>query len=94
MMLVPNIEIRVLPMNAETPDSDIIIKCVDGLNISLLINNVGVHNSIPTNTEDMTTDEVNKIISVNCNFQVNLTSMLIPILKKNSSPHFLRRPKI
>ena len=85
-ILAPNVEIRILPMDAETPDYDIIIKCVDGLNISLLINNVGVHNSIPTNTEDMTADEVNKIISVNCNFQVNLTAMLIPILKKNSFP--------
>jgi 17beta-estradiol 17-dehydrogenase / very-long-chain 3-oxoacyl-CoA reductase len=78
-------QVQTLSMDASTPDFPAIQKSLNGLNVALLINNVGVHNHIPTSVDDMDLTEINRIVSVNCTFQVQLTSMIIPLLKQTSS---------
>jgi 17beta-estradiol 17-dehydrogenase / very-long-chain 3-oxoacyl-CoA reductase len=76
------IHVRVIVCDASDPDYESVMNGLRDIgSISLLFNNVGVHNDIPTNVEDMSPEECNRIISVNCNFQVHLTSLLIPKLK-------------
>jgi len=83
--LAPDVSIRTLSLDAATLEYMSVEKCIKDLNVSLLVNNVGVHNPIPTNTEDMDLFEVNRIVSVNCTFQVQLTTLIIPQLKKTAS---------
>ena len=81
-LLNSNANIRIVTCDAADPDYPSLMKDFQAIeSISMLFNNVGVHNDIPTNIEDMTKDEVNRIIAVNCNFQVQFTSMLVPKLK-------------
>ena len=79
----PSIEIRIVSLDAEkfSDLSPILDTIKDIKKVSFLINNVGVHNTIPTTVEDMKFDEVQRIIHVNCNFQVQLTAAMIPHLK-------------
>ena len=80
-LLNPEVDVRIVTCDAAAPDLPSLMKSLQDIeSFSMLFNNVGVHNDIPTNTEDMSADEVNRIISVNCNFQVQFTSLLIPKL--------------
>eukprot|EP00597_Dinobryon_sp_UTEXLB2267_P006867 CAMPEP_0170085646 /NCGR_PEP_ID=MMETSP0019_2-20121128/20477_1 /TAXON_ID=98059 /ORGANISM="Dinobryon sp., Strain UTEXLB2267" /LENGTH=219 /DNA_ID=CAMNT_0010302211 /DNA_START=332 /DNA_END=991 /DNA_ORIENTATION=- len=88
MALKPGVLVRTISCDCSSPNFDSLRRSLQDLNISMVFNNVGVHNDIPTNTEDMSLDEVNRIITVNCNFQVHFTSLLIPILKKST----IKRP--
>lgn len=78
----PGIEIRVVSADAESGNVESIVESVRGLDISLLINNVGVHNEVPSDTDDLTGQEIKRIIGVNCTFQVLLTSAVVPQLKQ------------
>ena len=51
----------------------------------MLINNVGVHNDIPANIQDMLPQDAERIITVNCLFHHQLTALMIPIMKKIST---------
>lgn len=79
----PSVSVLTVSCDAASANYDVLRQSLDGLDVSLLVNNVGVHNDIPTNVEDLSREEIDRIISVNCNFQVNLTSLLIPQLKKH-----------
>ena len=51
------------------------------LSVSILINNVSVHNDIPANIEDMLPGDAERILTVNCLFQIELTALMVPLLK-------------
>ena len=76
------VEVRVISCDAAAPNYAAVMKSLEDLDISLLVNNVGVHNDIPSNVEDMSPLEICRIIQVNCSFQVSLTSMLLPQLRR------------
>ena len=79
----PGIEVRTISCDAEKcTDFEQIKSVIQDLPISMLINNVGVVNDLPTNVVDMSSEEIDRIISVNCAFQVKLTSFMIPYLHK------------
>lgn len=81
-LLSPEVNVRVVKCDASSPDyTSLMLSLQDIDNISMVFNNVGIHNNIPTNIEDMSLEETSRIISVNCNFQVHFTSLLIPKLK-------------
>lgn len=82
-LINPAASVLTMSCDAASPNFDKIRQELQGLEVSLLVNNVGVHNDIPTNVEDLSSAEVDRIISVNCNFQVNFTSLLIPQLKSH-----------
>jgi short-subunit dehydrogenase len=66
---------------ATSEEYEQLFRFMDGKDISILINNVGVHNDIPQYVDEMSSEEVNRIIAVNCTYQVVLTSKVIPLLK-------------
>lgn len=85
----PEIQTRIISADAGSCCVDAVVREIQDLDVSLLVNNVGVHNEIPANTEDLSTEEVKRIIDVNCTFQVLLTSAVLPRLKefaRNRSP--------
>lgn len=77
------IETREISFDAES-DIDVsrIEEDICDLPISLLFNNVGVHNEVPTSIEDMEGEEIKRIVTVNCIFQAKLASAVIPLMKK------------
>jgi len=86
MLLTTDIKVRTIAIDAAAPNYQLLHESIQGLNISLLVNNVGVHNEVPANTEDLELNEIFRIISVNCTFHVQLTSKVIPFLKKRNPP--------
>lgn len=59
-------------------------KAVEDLHLRVLVNNVGINTSIPMALEDASTKEVRRVIEVNCIFSTELTSLLIPQLKRTA----------
>lgn len=81
----PSIEVRVVSLEAEgNVDFTAVTTVIRDLNVSLLFNNVGVHNHIPTNVVDMDHQDIRRIVDVNCTFQVQLTSVVIPQMKHHA----------
>jgi len=79
----PDIDTRTVSFDAgQVANLDPIRTAIQGLAVSLLFNNVGVQNIIPTNVEDMDAGEVSNIVSTNCTFQAQLTSLVIPQLRQ------------
>jgi len=79
----PGIEVRILSLDAENPgDMSVVFNTIRDLNVSLLFNNVGVHNHIPTDVADMKPHEVRRLVDVNCTFQVQLTALVLPQMKQ------------
>lgn len=81
-----DVSVHIISCDCASPDYNFLFNLLQDLDISILVNNVGVHNDIPTNVSDMNSSEIERIISVNCLFQVQFTSLLIPILKRRASP--------
>lgn len=80
----PGTDVLIFPMDASAAKSsqfDDLLMLIRKKPVSILINNVGVHNDIPSYVEDMSDEELKRIIAVNCTFQVEITSKLIPNLK-------------
>jgi 17beta-estradiol 17-dehydrogenase / very-long-chain 3-oxoacyl-CoA reductase len=79
----PEIQTREVSMNAEnTSDFSVLSKEIADLDVSFLVNNVGVHNHVPTTVEDMEAREVQRIVHVNCTFQVQLTAAVVPHMRR------------
>jgi 17beta-estradiol 17-dehydrogenase / very-long-chain 3-oxoacyl-CoA reductase len=69
----------------EKADWPRLIKQVEGLNITILINNVGSSRPCPFNSLEAATDEqIETVIRVNTIFPTQLTRNLLPTLLKNS----------
>jgi 17beta-estradiol 17-dehydrogenase / very-long-chain 3-oxoacyl-CoA reductase len=78
----PDIRVILICADAAAPDFDSLYTLLKDLDISLLINNIGIHNHVPANTDELTFAEIDGIIGVNCAFTVKFTAAVIPILKK------------
>jgi 17beta-estradiol 17-dehydrogenase / very-long-chain 3-oxoacyl-CoA reductase len=76
------VDVRTVSVDAECSNIGEITGAARDLDVSILVNNVGVHNEVPANTEDLPASEIRRIVEVNCSFQVLLTSALIPRLKE------------
>jgi 17beta-estradiol 17-dehydrogenase / very-long-chain 3-oxoacyl-CoA reductase len=65
-----------------------VVDGVQGLNVTMLINNVGVNTDggFPAELSDHSEQEVENMVRVNCLFTTLLTRAFVPILKKNVSP--------
>jgi len=63
----------------------LIQQAVQDLDVSILINNVGVSLNIPAEHSELTEDEVTHLINVNCLFTSQITRVLIPILRQRKS---------
>lgn len=69
---------------AQKADWPVLMKTIEGLNITVLINNIGVSNLIPMNSFECATDEqVETIIRVNTIFPTQITRNILPTLIKN-----------
>ena len=82
------VETRIVSIDAGNPASisqTSFQSIVEPLHVSMLINNVGIHNDIPANIEDMLPNDAERIITVNCLFHQQLTALMIPLLKKTST---------
>lgn len=64
---------------------DHIIKECDGLDLSLLVNNVGVNHG-PRRLDQIHPDKIKEIITVNCTYPTLLTRALLPKLIEHQGP--------
>ena len=81
------IEVKSFSMDASNADENIYNEFksfIESDFIAILVNNVGVHNEIPTNVADMKSNDIRRIINVNCTFQVEFTSLIIPKLRQTA----------
>jgi 17beta-estradiol 17-dehydrogenase / very-long-chain 3-oxoacyl-CoA reductase len=94
MSTYPEIKVIWISLDATNPAADFgtLMKTISQYPISVLVNNVGVHNHLPANTDDLPLEEISRIIRVNCIFQVQLTSLVIPLMKE--SRIFQTQPRI
>lgn len=56
------------------------VQGLQGLAVSVLVNNVGVNTEFPAELVQHTEDEIDSIIRVNCSFTTKLTRAVIPVL--------------
>ena len=77
----PKISTKTLAMDfALNKDSDYnsLKKLTDGLDVSILINNVGLSHSIPVPFVETPKQEMNDIIMINCMATLRVTQLLVP----------------
>ncbi|KAK3208928.1 hypothetical protein GRF29_69g135262 [Pseudopithomyces chartarum] len=77
----PKISTKTLAMDfAQNKDSDYaaLRKLIDGLDIGILINNVGQSHSIPVPFVETTAEEMNNIITINCMATLKVTQTIAP----------------
>jgi 17beta-estradiol 17-dehydrogenase / very-long-chain 3-oxoacyl-CoA reductase len=81
-----NIEVRVVACDCSVDDMgrtyEPIISATKGINVTMLINNVGVasDNSDPCQLEKQSGTTISRIIGVNCTFLAKITAIMIPII--------------
>lgn len=63
-------------------DYERLAKMVDGLDVGILINNVGQSHSIPVSFLDTTPEELQSIVTINCLGTLKTTKIVAPILAK------------
>lgn len=83
-----DIEVKVFSMDAANTNEDVLNdfkSFIESDFISILINNVGTHNELPTNVVDMELSEIRRIVNVNILFTVEFTSLLIPKLRQTAA---------
>jgi 17beta-estradiol 17-dehydrogenase / very-long-chain 3-oxoacyl-CoA reductase len=79
------IQVKVLAMDfSKNNDSDYqqLQKLVQGLDVAILINNVGFSHSIPVPFLETTKEELENIISVNCVGTLKATQAVAPVMQK------------
>ncbi|PSN69174.1 NAD(P)-binding protein [Corynespora cassiicola Philippines] len=77
----PKISTKTLSMDfAQNKDSDYaaLKKLVEGLDISILVNNVGLSHSIPVPFTETSAQEMNDIIVINCMATLRVTQLVTP----------------
>jgi 17beta-estradiol 17-dehydrogenase / very-long-chain 3-oxoacyl-CoA reductase len=62
-----------------------IVDEVKNLDVSVLVNNVGVNTTYPTALVETTPEEINSMINVNITFTTHFTQAMIPVLSKRKS---------
>lgn len=66
-------------------DYDALRELVQGLDVGILINNVGQSHNIPVSFLDTPADELQSIITINCIGTLKVTQVVAPILKQRKS---------
>lgn len=66
-------------------DYDALSELVKGLDVGILINNVGQSHSIPVSFLETPRDELQSIITINCLGTLKVTQVVAPILKQRKS---------
>lgn len=80
-----SVQVKYLAMDvAENDDEDYeaLAELVRGLDVGILLNNVGMSHSIPVSFLDTTTEELQSIININCVATLRITQVVAPILKQ------------
>lgn len=80
-----SIQVKILAMDfAEDDDEDYdaLAKLIKGLDVGILINNVGQSHSIPVSFLDTTNEELQNIVTINCLGTLKVTKVVAPILKQ------------
>lgn len=80
-----SIKVKILAMDfAEDDDEDYdaLAKLIKGLDVGILINNVGQSHSIPVSFLDTTNEELQNIVTINCLGTLKVTKVVAPILKE------------
>ncbi|CEJ89994.1 Putative Very-long-chain 3-oxoacyl-CoA reductase [[Torrubiella] hemipterigena] len=80
-----SIKVKILAMDfAEDDDEDYdaLAKLIKGLDVGILINNVGQSHSIPVSFLDTTNEELQNIVTINCLGTLKVTKVVAPILKQ------------
>lgn len=79
-----SIQVKILAMDfAEDDDEDYdaLGQLIKGLDVGILINNVGQSHSIPVSFLDTTSEELQSIVTINCLGTLKITKVVAPILK-------------
>lgn len=77
----PNVETKILPMDfSRNADEDYqaLGSLVSGLDVSILVNNVGQSHSIPVPFAQTPASEMNDIITINCTGTLRVTQLFVP----------------
>jgi len=79
------IQTKTLAMDFSEDDDDdyeALRELLSGLDVGILINNVGQSHSIPTRFLDTSLDELQNIVTINCLGTLKVTKVVAPILKE------------
>ena len=80
------VQTKIVPLDCNTPDAvQKLVAAVQGLDVSVLVNNVGLNTRYPENLVDTPDNEIDNMINVNVTFTTKLTKAFIPILSKRRS---------
>lgn len=60
-----------------------LVQAVQGLKVTVLVNNVGVNTRYPETLVDTTDEDIDNMININISFTTKLTRAFVPILTKN-----------
>ncbi|TQS32042.1 hypothetical protein Golomagni_07656, partial [Golovinomyces magnicellulatus] len=80
-----SVKVKYLAMDvAENDDDDYnaLRKLIKGLDVGILLNNVGMSHSIPVPFLETPTEELESIININCIATLKITQVVAPILKQ------------
>lgn len=79
--LNPSITVKTLAIDfahASSADYDRLASTVEGLDIAILINNVGLSHDIPVPFAQTPPDEISNIITINCLATLRITQLIVP----------------
>ncbi|RBQ96645.1 hypothetical protein VDGD_00743 [Verticillium dahliae] len=79
----PKVQSKILAMDFardDNADYDALAATVAGLDVAILINNVGQSHSIPVSFVDTTREELQSIVTINCLGTLKTTSIIAPIM--------------
>jgi len=82
------VQTRVVSIDASNTSNNTfqtILSALTGLDVSILVNNVGVNTTVPTTLESHSDEEIENMVKVNCMFTTKLTRYMIPVLRRRQS---------
>jgi 17beta-estradiol 17-dehydrogenase / very-long-chain 3-oxoacyl-CoA reductase len=71
--------------DAGTAALDAIRNAVDGTDLAVLVNNVGVNTALPTALAETDDADVDRLVAVNVRFTTKLTKLLLPVLRRRKN---------
>lgn len=84
-----SVQTKIVPLDCGSPDAVAkIVESVKGLDVSVLVNNVGLNTRYPENLVDIPDSEIDNMININVGFTTRLTKAFVPILSKRRSMIF------
>lgn len=67
---------------AGADEFDVLQKVIEPLDVSLLVNNVGINTTVPNELDAHTEQELDGMIAVNARFHTKFTRLIIPLMKR------------